>query len=469
MDFFDLHTAYLIMGSLYFTMPVAVWLALRHHRSPAVHAWCGGGLLFGLGLTMLSQRNHWPAWMTFELANLFIHLGQLARVQALRLELQRPLSWPLVFGLPVGFLGIYELGLQSAPPDTLAYGFSLVCMAAYFAWISRLSMRIAREQRLISAYWLGAIYLPMLVLVTLHGSRVLLGLSESGPLHSDWGSVTIALVGNLTAVIGNTSFLGLYLERAAQRQLISAREQARTAENARLGQEIGQLERLRSMGLVTTNVIHELSQPLTNIQLLAEHAELDARQRPHDSVALREHVGQILQQSRHAAQVLQRVRHFIAPRQTQRQILSLQQVNTQVQALLGDWLRSERVVLEWPAASTPVYVMGDEVHLSQVLVNLYRNAVEATAGQAERRIRVQISALGQQAQMLVRDNGPGLSPEALERVAQERSFFSTPADAKGLGVGLLICQKIVAQHQGQLRLYNHPNGGAVAELNLPLA
>ena len=470
MDIFDLRTAYLIMGVLYLAMPAAIWLALRESRSPAVYAWCSGGIFFALGLVLVSQRARWPAWVSFELADVLVNLGQLARVQALRLELQRPLSPPALVALAASFLLAYELGLHNSTSGMATYLISMGSLGLYFAWIAHLSLRIAREQQLHSAYWLCVVYIPMSLLALLNCARVWLGLSEVGPLHSNWGTVVMALMGNLTAVIGNTSFLGMYVERANQRQLVLAREQARAAENAHLGQQIAQLERARSMGMVSTYMVHELSQPLTNIQLIAEHAELDGQQRPQDSGALREHIEHILQQSRHAARVLEGVRHFIAPREVHRQRLSLQQVNGQVLALLGDWLRRERVALVLHAAPAAVHVMGDEVHLAQVLVNLYRNAIDATHGQNERTIRVDIEALGDRARVRLHDNGPGLSPEALEHANHGRNFLGVqPGDSGGLGVGLMICRKIVAQHQGQLTLSNHPAGGAVAELDLPRA
>ena len=469
MDHFDLRTAYLIMGVLYFAMPAAIWLALRENRTPAVHAWCSGGLLFALGLVLVSQRPHWPAWATFELANLLVNLGQVARVQALRWELKRPLSTPALVALPVSFLLVYELALQSESSRMLTYLIGMGCLGLYFAWIGSLSLRIAREQQLQTPYWTCAVYIPLSLMALLNCARVWLGLSDVGPLHSNWGTVSMALLGNLTAVIGNTSFLGMYVERAKQRELALAREQARAAENAHLGQQIVQLERMRSMGMVSTYVVHELSQPLTSIQLIAEHAELDGQERPDNGAALRAHIDQILQQSRHAAQVLQRVRHFIAPGEAQHQRLSLQQVHAQVLSLLGNWLRNERVEVTISPAPVPAWVMGDAVQLAQVLVNLYRNAIDATAGQAERRIQIEIGLGGGRAWLRMLDNGPGPSAEALQHTEHGQGFFKQPSGTHGMGVGWLICRKIAAQHQGRLTLRRHATGGAVAELDLPRA
>lgn len=469
MDFFDLRTAYLIMGVLYVAMPAAIWLALRDNRTPAVHAWCLGGLLFALGLVLVSQRAQWPGWATFELANVLVNLGQVARVQALRWELKRPLRTPVLLGLPAAFLLAYEWGQQAASSHMATYLISMGSLGLYFAWIASLSLRIAREQQLHSPYWTCAVYVPLSLMALLNCARVALGLSDVGPLQSNWGTVSMTLLGNLTAVIGNTSFLGMYVERGKQRELATAREQARAAENAHLGQQIAQLERVRSMGMVSTYVVHELSQPLTSIQLIAEHAQIDGQQRPHDGAALRTHIEHILQQSRHAAQVLQRVRHFIAPGEAQHQLLTLQQIHAQVLGLLGNWLRKERVVVTITAAPSPARVMGDEVQLAQVLVNLYRNAINATAGLAERRIHVEIGLTAERAWLRVHDNGPGPSAQALLHTEQGQSFFGQPSGNHRLGVGWLICRKIAAQHQGHVRLRRHPAGGAVAELDLPRA
>lgn len=467
MDFFDLRTAYLFMGLHYFTMPAMVWLALRHSRSPSVNAWCTGGVLFGLGLMLLSRRSEWPDWVTYELANVLATLGQLACVQALRLQLGRPLRQSQVLTLLASFFVLYELVRWADPSGKLAYLVGLGFMTAYFGWLGLLAWRLGRQKSLGSAYWLCAICMSMVLLATAHWLRVVFNLAPHGPLNPGTGSVNLLMMGNLVAMIGTISFMGFYVERAPPSEAQSGHKPVGTLPNAPLARQIAQLERERSMGMVTASVVHELSQPLTNIELIAEHAELDSQQRPEDSATVRAHLAQILLQSRHAAQVLQRVRHYIAPREARREPLELKSLNAQVLDLLADRLQSEGVALELDVCQDSVLVLGDETQLGLLLVNLYRHAIDASAGLSQRRIRVRIQTLGSRVQMQVENNGSGLSQQALEQAAQGRGLFGAQA-ADDLGVGLRMGSKIAAEHQGHLQLRTLAGGG-LAELDLPRA
>ena len=466
MDFFDLRTAYLIMGVHYFTMPTAIWLALRQKRSPAVSAWCSAGILFGLGLVLLSRRTHWPDWATYDLPNLVVCMGQLAGVQALRLELGRPLMRRTVLAMTVVFFLLYELSVMLDPTHKLQYLLSLSCLTVYFGWFGQLGWRLGHEQKLKSAYWLCGVCVPAVVLSATHALMVLHDLVPPGSLHTNAGTVGIALMGNMVAMVGSTCFLGMYLERAQRALTPPCDPTGPTRPDGQRACQIAQLERERSMGLVASSVVHELSQPLTSIALIAEHAELDGRQRPQDSAAVREHVAQILQQSKLAAQVLQRIRHYIAPRQVLQERLDLQTLNTQALNLLQDRLRREHVALEISGVTAPVHVLGDPSQLSLLLLSLYRHAIDASAGQLQRQVQVRIALRADRVHVDVQNNGRGLSPQALEDAAKGWSLFN-PQSTDELGVGLRVGRKIAMEHQGHLRLSSLPGVGGLAQLDLP--
>eukprot|EP01032_Pedospumella_encystans_P037538 gene37538-42518_t len=107
--------------------------------------------------------------------------------------------------------------------------------------------------------------------------------------------------------------------------------------------------------------------------------------------------------------------------------------------------------------------MGDPVQLSQILMNICRNAIQATQGQAYRHIDLRIWREGNLAHLSIRDNGMGLTPEVLAQVST--AFFSTKSD--GLGVGLSISKSIATHHGGSLTISNAPQGGAEVHLILP--
>jgi two-component system sensor histidine kinase HydH len=106
-------------------------------------------------------------------------------------------------------------------------------------------------------------------------------------------------------------------------------------------------------------------------------------------------------------------------------------------------------------------VAGDDERLRQVLVNLGLNALEAVkAGGVVRVSCVLLDGAGEdpepRVEILVDDDGPGVPPEARDRIVEP--FFTTKA--KGSGLGLSIVHAIVSQHGGRIRVEDSPEGGA---------
>jgi signal transduction histidine kinase len=113
-------------------------------------------------------------------------------------------------------------------------------------------------------------------------------------------------------------------------------------------------------------------------------------------------------------------------------------------------------------------VAGDDGLLRQALLNLVRNAAEASlvsSGRPWVAVRGEVSgAVSELSQrILVQDNGPGIAPEALPKLFLP--FFTTKAN--GTGLGLAIVQKILLQHGGQIAAQNRAPGGAEFIVSLP--
>lgn len=111
-------------------------------------------------------------------------------------------------------------------------------------------------------------------------------------------------------------------------------------------------------------------------------------------------------------------------------------------------------------------IEGDDVLLRQAFSNLFRNSLEACELAA---VTPRISVHGElgnaHVDVLVRDNGPGLEPEALQKAFQP---FAT-TKAAGTGLGLAIVQKVIVSHNGNITVANHPRGGAQFAIRLPLS
>ncbi len=123
--------------------------------------------------------------------------------------------------------------------------------------------------------------------------------------------------------------------------------------------------------------------------------------------------------------------------------------------LMGDRFRNAGVTLEMPNGSN-FWVLANRVRLEQVLVNLLQNAIDAVAGQSERRIALFISEEDQLVSLIVADNGPGIDPALGDEVFSP--FVTGKQD--GLGLGLGIARDIMTELEGTLRIVPSPLGGA---------
>jgi two-component system, NtrC family, C4-dicarboxylate transport sensor histidine kinase DctB len=110
----------------------------------------------------------------------------------------------------------------------------------------------------------------------------------------------------------------------------------------------------------------------------------------------------------------------------------------------------------------PVMIMGDTVRVEQVILNLLRNAVDATRDVNAPQINIILSQ-GETANLTVRDNGHGIAD--IDSLFEP--FYTTKAAGHGVGLGLAISSGIVADHGGRLTAMNTAEGGAVFEAEFP--
>ena len=130
----------------------------------------------------------------------------------------------------------------------------------------------------------------------------------------------------------------------------------------------------------------------------------------------------------------------------------------------GEWLEGLREVWAFDLLGEPPGTPGsfDPTQLEQVMINLFKNAREASAGEAE--IEVKVERLPDRAtRVQVLDRGRGMSEEVMRQALLP--FYSTKAS--GAGVGLPLCREIVEAHGGALRIYGRPEGGTVVSFRLP--
>jgi C4-dicarboxylate-specific signal transduction histidine kinase len=456
-----LPTVYFIAGILYLMMPITVWVILRSQSARSNTLWCWGGLTFGMSLFLLGMRDVWPDRWTHSVALTLLVLGALLRACALRLEANKPVHWLGIVALTLVFFVGYTLFDEVLNADQLRFLWASLAATGAFGWLAWTAREIHQRDRSLSARWIYFFYLGLSVLLALRIPNTMLGFAQPDAMTQDPLSLVLIVWTVVTAIVGNIGFLGLFIERMNREALASAQAQARQDEANRLSDQIAQLDRRRSVGEIAASLAHELSQPLTNIYLIADRMELALAQ--HQDTSLNQYFADLNRNTQKAGDILGRIRSFIRSRDRQYERVEIAQVINDVSALIRDLTHNESVELEVSLPPEPLAVRADPVQLSQIFMNVLRNAIQATEGQAIRQLKIRVWRDGAMAHITLTDNGPGLSALTLDHAGMP--FFTTKND--GLGVGLSISKSIAHQHGGILSIGNSPSGGAVVELQLP--
>jgi two-component system NtrC family sensor kinase len=238
-------------------------------------------------------------------------------------------------------------------------------------------------------------------------------------------------------------------------QLGAARERAANEASARRGVELDlrRADRLSAVGQTAAAFAHEVGTPL---QVVSGRAARIVRREGPDADDARIVVDQAERIAVSVRRLLDYVRHDdrVDLRPT-----SLARAVATAHELLADRSRQSgaRLVL---GGLPDVQVLGDAVALTQVVVNLVANALDAGAGT----VTVRIEA-GSPHRLVVEDDGPGIPDEVRDRVFD--AFFTTKPAGRGTGLGLAIVKQIARDHGGEVLLEDPPGGGCRVVLTLP--
>ncbi|MEO0767152.1 MAG: ATP-binding protein, partial [Pseudomonadota bacterium] len=111
-----------------------------------------------------------------------------------------------------------------------------------------------------------------------------------------------------------------------------------------------------------------------------------------------------------------------------------------------------------------IWALGGKLRLQQVLVNIVNNGLEAMAEAKAPVIEIEVQQVDDAVQVLLRDHGPGLPQDSMDRVFD--AFYTTKDAGVGMGLGMSISHNIISDFGGTLVAANHPEGGAVFTVTL---
>jgi PAS domain S-box-containing protein len=231
-------------------------------------------------------------------------------------------------------------------------------------------------------------------------------------------------------------------------------------------EELAYMNRIATMGELTTSLAHEINQPLTAILSNAEAAQRFISRPAPDIGEVRQILEDIVRDDRRASDVVRKIRALVKKEKPREEILDLNKTTQEVVGLIrGDSLLQG---LSITAELSPALKMirGDRIQLEQVFLNLILNSAAAmrNAPWDQRRITVRTAMADNAAvKASVTDFGTGIDENALERLFEP--FYTTKPE--GLGMGLSISQRIIKAHGGTLTASNNKDGGATFAFTLP--
>lgn len=225
-----------------------------------------------------------------------------------------------------------------------------------------------------------------------------------------------------------------------------------------LGRTVLRAESLAEVGEIAAGMAHELRNPLTAIKMLVQmnREETEAK-----GVAA-EDLQVIEQEILRMEARLNVFIDFARPPKPERRRVNLAAVVDQTLALVGGRARKQRVAIKFQAPTTPVEVEADGEQVRQLLVNLALNALDVMPRGGILEIDLRPPA-NETVELAVLDTGPGIPSHHLPRLYEP--FFTSKE--MGLGLGLVVSQRIAQDHGGKLEATNRPQGGACFVLRLP--
>ena len=229
--------------------------------------------------------------------------------------------------------------------------------------------------------------------------------------------------------------------------------------------ELAHANRVAAMGQLSASIAHEISQPLGAVLSYANAASHWLAAQPPAVEEVRGALDFIVKSGVQASEVIDRIRALVkkAPPRTDK--LEINEAVLEVIGLTRNEMAKNGISVRTQLAESLPAIQGDRVQLQQVILNLLINAMEAMSAMSEGPRDLLISTAKTDSEgvlVAVRDSGPGLAPESVERLFEP--FYTTKPG--GLGMGLSICRSIIEAHHGRLWATANTPHGAVFQFTL---
>ncbi|HMA67248.1 MAG TPA: PAS domain S-box protein [Desulfosalsimonadaceae bacterium] len=263
------------------------------------------------------------------------------------------------------------------------------------------------------------------------------------------GNLSAAMVyddkGNEIATVG--SFVDLRERIEMEQQLRQTQEQLLHS------------EKLAAMGRLTSQLAHELNNPIYGImntlELLKSEIPPENKRRKLLDMSLSETV--------RLADMLRKMLSFSKPEQEEKSATDINRILDELIMLHEKQLQENDIKVSFEPAEELDMVYASPNQLRQVFLNMISNGRDAMAEGGT--LNVSTSQTGSQVRIVISDTGPGIRQENMDKIFD--SFFTTKDSIKGVGLGLSVCYGFIRDHGGDIHAENKEAGGASFTITLP--
>jgi signal transduction histidine kinase len=230
-------------------------------------------------------------------------------------------------------------------------------------------------------------------------------------------------------------------------------------------------DRLAALGEMAAAIAHEVKNPLASIEVMAGVLKRQLGEHPEALDTLSD----IIKEAKMANAIVVEVLEFVRPISLQVERASLEEVFKDAITSAEGKMRRGAVSIDTVIAPDVPELLADAHQLRQLFTNLLANAFEALGGEGHVNIHATLvpgdeeaaepaEPVSPQVAIEIRDNGPGISADDLERIFSP--FFTTKP--QGTGLGLAIVRKVVNAHDGRITAVSAPGRGATFTVTLPV-
>ena len=237
----------------------------------------------------------------------------------------------------------------------------------------------------------------------------------------------------------------------------------------RLQTRLGAADKQSTLGAFAGRIAHEVNQPLIAIKNYAQAAKRYVPTESTKGGKLTELLAEMEGEADRAGNIIRKIRKLLSSGQVDAVPVELEPVLKEVLVVMKPEADAHGCRVDYRVATPVPIVLADSLQVQLVMVNLLRNAIEATASYTQRggasiSINVRKTA-DQMVQVSVTDRGPGVPPEEVDNIFE--SLYSTKEG--GMGVGLQTSQRIIEAHGGHIWCTPNPRGGAIFHFTIPAA